>query len=164
MVGLASLPREMWRLTLVGDMASDRSGLRRARAVITEHGLEKQVVFLGRLDGAGLRAVYLHSHVFAMPFAHESFGIAALEAMGFGLPVIGSSAGGATEFVRQGENGFRVAPGDRESLRRHIAALHRDRDLLASMGAAAFDTGSAWPSWQQSMEPACVFLEKLLES
>jgi glycosyltransferase involved in cell wall biosynthesis len=99
-----------------------------------------------------------------MPFAHESFGIAALEAMGFGLPVIGSSAGGVAEFVRHGENGFRVAPGDRESLRRHIAALHRDRELLASMGAAAFDTGSAWPSWEQSMEPACVFLEKLLES
>ena len=164
LVGLASLPREMWRLTLVGDMAADRSGLRRADRVITEHGLEKQVVFRGRLDGARLKAVYSRSHVFAMPFAHESFGIAALEAMGFGLPVIGSSAGGIAEFVRHGENGFRVAPGDRESLRRHIAALHRDRHLLASMGAAAFDTGSAWPSWRQSMEPACVFLENLIES
>jgi glycosyltransferase involved in cell wall biosynthesis len=30
-----------------------------------------------------------------MPFAHEGFGIAALEAMAFGLPVIGSSAGGS---------------------------------------------------------------------
>ena len=69
----------MWRLTLVGDMASDRRGLRRARTVITEHGLETHVVFRGCLDGERLKAIYSRSHVFAMPFAHESFGIAALD-------------------------------------------------------------------------------------
>jgi glycosyltransferase involved in cell wall biosynthesis len=92
-----------------------------------------------------------------MPFAQEGFGIAALEALGFGLPVIGSSAGGVREFVRHGENGFLVAPGDHESVRRHIEALHHDRGRLIAMGTAAFNTGCAWPSWQQTLEPACVF-------
>jgi glycosyltransferase involved in cell wall biosynthesis len=161
---LARLPRHMWRLTLVGDMAADRRCVRRARAIIAHHGLGKQVVFRGCLDGDDLKAVYSRSHVFAMPFAHEGFGIAALEAMGFGLPVIGSSAGGVREFVRHGENGFLVAPGDHESVGRHIEALHRDRGRLIAMGTAAFNTGCAWPSWQHALEPACVFLEKRMAS
>jgi len=161
---LARLPRDMWRLTLVGDMAADRRCVRVAHAIIAGHGLEKQVVFRGRLDGDELAAVYSRSHVFAMPFAHEGFGIAALEAMSFGLPVIGSSAGGVREFVRHGENGFLVAPGDHESVGRHIDALHRDRGQLIAMGTAAFNTGCAWPSWQQALEPACVFLEKRMAS
>jgi len=164
LAGLARVPRDMWRLTLVGDMVADRRCVRRARETIARHGLEKQVVFRGRLDGEDLKAVYSRSHVFAMPFAHEGFGIAALEAMGFGLPAIGSSAGGVREFVRHGENGFLVAPGDHESVRRHIEALHRDRGRLIAMGTAAFNTGCAWPSWQQTLEPACVFLEKLMAS
>ena len=160
LAGLARLPRDMWRLTLVGDMAADRRYVRRARAIIARHGLGKQVVFRGRLDGDELKAVYVRSHVFAMPFAHEGFGIAALEAMGFGLPVIGFRSGGIREFVRHGENGFLVAPGDHESVHRHIEALHRERGRLIAMGTAAFNTGCAWPSWQQTLEPACVFLEK----
>ena len=122
------------------------------------------MIFRGRLDGEDLKAVYSRSHVLAMPFAQEGFGIAALEAMGFGLPVIGSSASGVREFVRHGENGFLVAPGDHESLRRHIELLHRDRGRLIAMGKAAYTTGCAWPPWQQSLEPACVFLEKLMAS
>ncbi len=164
LTALARLPRDMWRLTLVGDMDADRRCGRQARAVIAGHGLERQVIFRGRLDGEDLKAVYSRRHVFAMPFAQEGFGIAALEAMGFGLPVIGSSAGGFREFVRHGENGFLVAPGDHESLRRHIELLHRDRGRLIAMGTAAYTTGCAWPSWQQSLEPACVFLEKLMAS
>ena len=164
LTGLARLPRDMWRLTLVGDMTADRPCVRRARAIIARHGFQKQVVFRGCLDGDELKAVYVRSHVFAMPFAHESFGIAALEAMSFGLPVIGSSAGGVGEFVRHGENGFLVAPGDHESVRRHIEALHHDRGRLIAMGTAAFKTGCAWPSWQQTLEPACVFLEKRMTS
>jgi glycosyltransferase involved in cell wall biosynthesis len=161
---LARLPRDRWRLTLVGDMAADRRCVRRARAIIARYGLGKQVVFRGCLDGDELKAVYSRSHVFAMPFAHEGFGIAALEAMGFGLPVIGSSAGGVREFVRHGENGFLVAPGDHESVGRHIEALHLDRGRLIAMGTAAFNTGRAWPSWQQALEPACAFLEKRMAS
>jgi glycosyltransferase involved in cell wall biosynthesis len=161
---LARLPRDMWRLTLVGDMDADRRCRWQTRQIIAGHGLEKQVIFRGRLDGEDLKAVYSRSHVFAMPFAQEGFGIAALEAMGFGLPVIGSSASGVREFVRHGENGFLVAPGDYESLRRHIELLHRDRNRLIAMGTAAYTTGCAWPSWQQALKPACVFLEKLMAS
>ena len=58
--------------------------------------------------------------VLAVPSLYEAFGIAYLEAMGFGLPVIASSAGGAHELITQGEHGFLVAPGDAATLAQHI--------------------------------------------
>jgi glycosyltransferase involved in cell wall biosynthesis len=96
-----------------------------------------------------------------MPFAHEGFGIAALEAMAFGLPVIASGAAGTGEFVRHEANGFLVAPKDHAAVRRHLELLYHNRDRLAAMGRAALRTFSAQPTWEKSMRTACEFLEEL---
>lgn len=159
LAALAGLDRQAWRLTVVGGLAFDRRCVTVARGVIASHGLTRQVEFLGPLAGEALREAFARSHLLAMPFAHEGFGMAALEAMGFGLPVIGSTAGGVGEFVRHADNGFLVAPGDAEAVRRHIGALHRDRVRLATMGRSAFETFGAWPTWEETMAHACAFLE-----
>ncbi|MFO7709620.1 MAG: glycosyltransferase family 4 protein [Desulfobacterales bacterium] len=158
---LAQLRQGGWRLTVVGDTEMDRAYARRVRRLASRLGHSSTVSFLGRLKGDDLREVFLRCHALVMPFAHEAFGIAALEAMGFGLPVIGSTRGGVGEFVRHGENGFRVAPGDTHSLRRHIETLWADRTLLDRMGRSAQQTHRAWPRWEESMEDACLFLEGL---
>ena len=158
---LCDLPPSMWRLTVVGSPASDLQHARRIRGLISRRGLESQVQIHGVVDGEDLAALYASAQVFAMPFAHEGFGIAALEAMAFGLPVIGSAGGGVREFVRHAENGFLVAEHDHEAVRRHIEVLHHDRDRLAALGTAAWHTFSAHPDWDRSMCRACEFLEKL---
>jgi glycosyltransferase involved in cell wall biosynthesis len=156
---LAGVTRSAWQLTVVGDLGFDRRCVRRAQGMVAAHGLEEQVFFTGPLDGDALRGAYARHHVLAMPFALEGFGMAALEAMGHGLPVIGSIRGGVGEFVRHGDNGFLVAPGDAEALRRYIAGLHGDRARLAAMGRSALNTFKAWPTWEETMAPACAFLE-----
>lgn len=117
---LSRLPHSMWRVTVVGSLTADPGHVRRIRGLISSRRLESQVRLLGAVDGGGLRDAYAAAQVFAMPFAHEGFGIAALEAMAFGLPVIGSTAGGVSEFVRHAENGFLVAARDPAAVRRHI--------------------------------------------
>jgi glycosyltransferase involved in cell wall biosynthesis len=156
---LAGLPRHIWRLTVAGSLTTDRAYGRRIRAALGALNLIRQVHCRGLVEGARLRELFARSHVFAMPFAHEGFGIAALEAMAFGLPVIGSTAGGAGEFVRHQVNGFLVAPGDRQAVGRHLELLYHDRNRLAAMGRAALDTFLARPTWDESMECACRFLE-----
>ncbi len=158
---LSGLDRRVWRLTVVGGLAFDRRCVRRVQGLTATLGLEQQVDFKGTLDGEALRDAYSRSHVMVMPFAHEGFGMAALEAMGFGLPVIGSSAGGVRESVRHGKNGFLVAPGDSDAVRGHITGLHRDRARLAAMGRLALETYNAWPTWSETMASACDFLEEL---
>ena len=78
------------------------------------------------LDACPNAEVATHSHehqVLAVPSLYEAFGIVYLEALGFGLPVIASSAGAAHELITHGEHGFLVAPGDAASLAQHLHTL-----------------------------------------
>ncbi|MCU0590514.1 MAG: glycosyltransferase family 4 protein [Desulfobacterales bacterium] len=156
---LSRLPRTMWRLAVAGSLTADRRHTRAIRNLISGRGMQAQVQLLDAVDGERLRALLSSAQVFAMPFAHESFGIAALEAMAFGLPVIGSEDGGVREFVRHARNGFLVAGGDDAAVGRHLEMLHSDRARLAAMGLAAEQTFLASPSWAQSMQRACEFIE-----
>jgi len=156
---LSHLPPAIWRLTAAGSQTADRKCARAIRDLISGRGLQAQVRLLDTVDGEHLRLVFTAAQVFVMPFSHESFGIAALEAMAFGLPVIGSEEGGVREFVRHAVNGFLVAAGDREAVCRHLQVLHGNRAKLAEMGLAALKTFSASPSWQESMRRGCEFLE-----
>lgn len=67
----------------------------------------------------------------------ESFGVANVEAMACGKPVVSTNRGGPTETIVHGETGYLVAPGDTEAMTRHVIDLLRDPTLRASMGAAA---------------------------
>lgn len=156
---LSRLPPAMWRLAVAGSLTTDRKHTRAIRDFISIRGMGAQVQLLDTVTGGRLRALFTSAQVFAMPFAHESFGIAALEAMAFGLPVIGSEDGGVRELVRHAHNGFLVAGGDHAAVGRHLETLHSDRARLAAMGLAARQTFSANPSWEQSMQLACDFLE-----
>ena len=156
---LSRLPPAMWRLAVAGSLTADRKHTRTIRDFISDRRMGAQVRLLDAVDADHLRALLTSAQVFVMPFAHESFGIAALEAMAFGLPVIGSEDGGVREFVRHAHNGFLVAAGDYAAVGRHLEMLHTDRLRLAAMGLAARQTFLASPSWAQSMQRACEFLE-----
>jgi glycosyltransferase involved in cell wall biosynthesis len=156
---LSGLPRPLWRLTVAGSLTADPGHAARIRGLISGLGLGPQVRLLGTVEGERLRALYTAAQLFVMPFALEGFGIAALEAMAFGLPVVGSAAGGVREFVRHGENGFLVAARDHGDVRRRIEELHRDRERLAAMGRAALEAFEAHPGWDRSMRRGCEFLE-----
>jgi glycosyltransferase involved in cell wall biosynthesis len=66
----------------------------------------------------------------------ETFGLAALEAMAAGRPVIASRIGGLPELIRDGQEGVLVEPGDVSSLAAAIERLLADPELRARMGAA----------------------------
>ena len=88
---------------------------------------------------------YARASVVVLPSVSDAYGIAALEGMACGLPVIVSDRCGAAEDVREGENGFVVPARDTGALRDRLVRLHADPALRARMGEAARRTALTRP-------------------
>jgi glycosyltransferase involved in cell wall biosynthesis len=162
LAALARLPPDAWRLTVAGSLTSDRPHVRRVRDRLAHGGLARNVELVGEVENRELPALLAAADVLAVPSTYEALGIAYLEAMRCGLPVIATTAGGAREIVDHGSEGFLVAPGDVAALARHLAALQGDRELLARMGAAAQRRAARHPSWDASLGGASDLLRRVV--
>lgn len=97
-------------------------------------GLESSVTLLGWQSD--LAPFFERWDVYAQPSVVEPFGIAALEAMAAGLPVVATTGSGLQEFVEHGRSGWLVAPEDSEALADRLAALLADTKMRSGMGEA----------------------------
>lgn len=82
-----------------------------------------------------LLALYRDADVFALPSRAECFGIATIEAMATGLPVVASDSGGTADIVEDGANGLIVPAGDGPALGRALDVLLTDANRRAAWGA-----------------------------
>jgi glycosyltransferase involved in cell wall biosynthesis len=101
------------------------------------HHLPTNVKLLGRLDD--VRLLLAAADVVAVPSRREGQGIAALEALASGLPVVASRVGGLAEMLSEGENALLISPNDPEALAAAFSRLQSDtrlRRTLAQNGAA----------------------------
>jgi glycosyltransferase involved in cell wall biosynthesis len=160
---LAMLPPEIWRLTVVGSLTMDPGYVRKVKRLISSKNLRRQVVLAGPLDGSGLKNILSNSQLFVMPFSDEGFGIAYLEALAYGLPVLASEAGAVKEFVRHAHNGFLFASGETEIFAKIILDLHKDRDRLFKISATALQTALSRPGWNETMKSIDHFLINLVK-
>lgn len=74
--------------------------------LIKELGIEKHVVWLGRLSQEELAERYAKTHVFIMSSAIENHSSSLKEGMMVGVPCVSSAVGGIPEYINHGENGF----------------------------------------------------------
>jgi glycosyltransferase involved in cell wall biosynthesis len=80
------------------------------------------------------RALFHAADVFVLPSLGECFGIASVEAMAAGLPVITTQVGGSGDIVDDGVTGFLVPPDDRRALGTALDRLVSDPALRRQMG------------------------------
>jgi 2-deoxystreptamine N-acetyl-D-glucosaminyltransferase/2-deoxystreptamine glucosyltransferase len=95
-----------------------------------------------------LAPLYTAAAVVVVPSLREGFGMACLEAMAYGRPVVASAVGGLRDLVVDGETGVLVPPGDVASLRAALERLLGDAQLRARLGAAARERARnySWPA------------------
>jgi len=91
----------------------------------------------------------------------EALGMSAIEAAGFGSPVICSSRGGLPEIVKHGETGFVVDPERPEKIADAIKVFVQNRDLVRTMGAAAQARARTEFSMQRFVNKFIQVLEEL---
>ena len=94
-----------------------------------------------------LARLYAGAAVVVCPSHREGFGVACLEAMAHGRPVVASAVGGLLDLVVDGETGVHVPPGDVEALRAALERLLGDRELRRRMGEAGRRRAAERFSW-----------------
>jgi glycosyltransferase involved in cell wall biosynthesis len=103
----------------------------------------------GFVPPAELAELYARAAVVACPSHREGFGVACLEAMAHGRPVVASGVGGLLDLVVNGETGIVVEPGNVPALRAALERLLADRDLRRRLGDAGRQRAAehfAWPT------------------
>ncbi len=128
--------------------------------LVKELNLRDDVRFLGQVDH--IEQVLKCSDLFLLPSEQESFGLAALEAMNCGVPVIGARVGGLPEVVVQGQNGFLFPVGETSQMSEAALGLLGDGKKLRAFSeharrhAQKFDIESIMPEWE-------VFYQEIME-
>jgi glycosyltransferase involved in cell wall biosynthesis len=121
-----------------------RASLPRARVVLAGDGpllseirgaAPDNVTFPGFISDRA--AFFAALDLFIMPSLSEAWGLAAIEAMAHGVPVIASDTGGLPEIIESGNGGWLVPAGDPAALAQAITAAASDRDLLRDQGRRA---------------------------
>ncbi len=141
------------KLLLVGDGPDRAPAEHRAR----ELGVIDDVRFLGKQEP--VEEILSIADIFMMPSGSETFGLAALEAMACGVPVIASNIGGLPELVIDGETGFLCPLGDVEAFTDRAKRLLDDEDLRTRLANGSreraencFDTDKIVPYYESYYE------------
>lgn len=125
-------------LRIAGEDAAKAPGTSRAlMARAQELRVADRVAFLGPLGEERVLAELLSAHAFVLPSHHEPLGVALMEAMACGLPVVGTAAGGVRELVTHGVDGLLVPPRDPAALARAIEHLARTPERAITLAMAA---------------------------
>ena len=100
-----------------------------------ESGFGSDILFLGMVSDSRQLLDALDGFVF--PSLREGLGVALLEAMACGLPVVATQVGGIVDIVEDHRSGRLVAPSDPAPIAAAIAALMSDQTLRSQLGSAA---------------------------
>lgn len=141
------------RLALIGDGPARRD-------------LEKvfagtPTIFTGMLQGGKLSAAYASADAFLFPSTTETLGIAMIEALASGLPVIAAGSGATHEVVSDGKTGIHYEPKSESSMIAAVRQLFSDPDLretLSRNARAAAETRD----WQHSTQTLRGYYEEAL--
>lgn len=149
---------EHLHLTVAGRLDMEPAYVQEVKRKITRLKLEQRVEFRGALTPADLANCYRNNNVMVLPSVNEAYGIVYIEAQRFGLPVIGTRAGGAREIIQHGENGYLIEAQDSKSLAELLSQLLNEPEHLRAMGKKALSYYAQHPSWDDS----CARIRKFL--
>ena len=127
-----------------------------AEALCRELNICNDVIFVGKQEQ--IEDVLAIADLFLLPSAYESFGLAALEAMAAGVPVVSTNAGGLKEINIHGETGYLSDVGDINSMSQQALSVIKDDTIMkgfktrAAAHAKKFDMNIIVPLYERFYE------------
>lgn len=145
-------------LIMVGEGPEKEAG----EALCIKKGIQDKVRFLG--NSSEINKILCFSDLFLLPSEKESFGLAALEAMASGVPVISSNTGGLPEVNENGVSGYLSKVGNVAEMAANAISILKSAEELARFKnqakevARKFDTKNIVPMYEEVYEKAIAYV------
>lgn len=144
------------RLAMVGDGPE----LANCKELAGSLSILDRVSFIGTYDA--IWEILPQADAFVLPSEYESFGLAALEALSCGVPVIASNTGGLPEVVKHGVTGFLHEVGDIEGMATSLSSILSDAELHKKLSVAAATDAREYFSKDRLIDVWESYYEKIL--
>lgn len=119
------------------------------KSKVKNMGLSDKFIFTGYMNNEKRDKLYKVANVVVLPSLYEPFGIAAIEAMAAGCPVVVSDTGGFSETVEHKFSGMKMINGNSNSLKDNVLQLLNDDGLCKYLRENAFKTVSENYTWSK---------------
>lgn len=146
------------RLLLAGSDRTHPAYLTFLKALVRNLGLQDRVIFAGKVEEEELRDFYSACDAFLFPNDQQTWGLAVLEAMACGCPVLVSRGSGVHEVLTDQENAILFSPRDPEGLADKIEMLvdrPKMRNEVAQNGMRLARDTYNWDQFTFQVEAAC---------
>lgn len=124
------------KLLLIGE----GPGLEEIKKAAEMEGLLSDLLIVGaspEVDG-----YVANGDLFLLPSEQESFGLAALESMAYGVPVVASAVGGLPELIEHGKTGYLAPVGDLELMSEYAIKLLKNKELHCLFSKAGINVAA----------------------
>lgn len=103
---------------------------------------------VGRIPLNQVSEYYKNGSIFCMPTKHEPFGIVFIEAMSHKLPIVATNIGAIPDFVKEGDNGYLVKPGNIDRLAKALIDLLARPDKCQAFGMKGHQIATEKYTWE----------------
>ncbi len=100
-------------------------------------GIERQIIFLGWVNGKEKDKIFKESQIFCLPSYAEGFPMAVLDAWSYGLPVITTPVGGIPDIAQNEKNILLFQPGNIQQLAQQLSRLIDNKELRESLSKSS---------------------------
>ena len=134
------------KLLIVGDGKESKKLELRSKKL----GIGNNVKFLGWQNN--LEKFYEQADTFLLTSNYEGWGMVAIEAASYGLPIIMTDVGCAGEVIKNGESGIVIPVGDQEALEKAMIKLAGDAELRKKLGDGAMEAVKKLPTKEETLK------------
>jgi glycosyltransferase involved in cell wall biosynthesis len=149
---LSQLRPEIAMLHLVGDATAEPGYTRQLYNLIARRDLAQRVVIHGSVSPLRVRQLLSNADILVHASRHEAYGMAVVEGMAAGLPVIAFRVDNLPYLVRDGIDGVLLPYGDVAGLAAAITSMAVSADHRAELGRSARSRAMTFPTWAESAD------------
>ncbi|HXA86394.1 MAG TPA: glycosyltransferase family 4 protein [Candidatus Dormibacteraeota bacterium] len=151
------------KLLLAGSGLSFPEYFNNLKALSAQLGVTHEITFAGKVPDEEIQAFYCACDAFLFPNENQTWGLAVLEAMACGCPVLVSSGAAVHEVLADGENAFLFPPRNPATLAARIQEIATQPELRAAIAQKGMDlvrTQFTWDQFARQIEQVCTELAR----